>query len=168
MSTPLDQVTNLPDTEASALFNAAFCSVVLNRACAGFATKSDLAMPLTLAYLMLPAALHRPTREALPGTSAASIPNWLRDNPLILMDLPQRVRALRGIASRAIVYGLSRTVLIADEGALRAGSLRRRPRTLRPTDDWEACLRSAQFLGRWIANSGSDEATTLAQWGLRP
>lgn len=162
------QTSSSPDTETAALFNAAFCAVALNRACAAYAAKADVALPLTYAYLILPAALHRPTREALPGTSAASMVNWLRDNPLVLVDLPERVRAFRNLTSQAIVYGLGRTVLTSEAGALHAGPLRRRPRTLRPTDDWESCLRAADFLGKWTAGTGNDEATTLAQWGLRP
>lgn len=167
--TQLDsQASSSPDTEATALFNAAFCAVALNRACAAYSAKADVSMPLTFAYLILPSALHRLTRESLPGTSAASMVNWLRDNPLVLVDLPERIRAFRNLTSQAIVYGLGRTVLTTEAGALRAGSLRRRPRTLRPTDDWESCLRAADFLGKWIAGTGNDEATTLAQWGLRP
>lgn len=170
MSTHLDEPAGplRADTEASALFNAAFCAVVLNRACVGFVSKADAPMPLTFAYLVLPSALHRPTRAALPKTSSASMVNWLRDNPVLLIDLPQRVRVFKDRTSEAIVYGLNRSVLATESGALRGLSLRRRPRTLRPTDDWESCLRAADFLGKWIAGSGNDEATTLAQWGLRP
>lgn len=159
----------LPDTEASALFNPAFCAVLLNRAIAAFTSQDGAPMPLTFAYLILPSAMHRPTREALPKTSAASMPTWLRENPLVLSQLPVRVRAFRDYTSQAIIYGLNRRVLVdAPDGALLALSLRRRPRTLRPTQDWEACVRAADFLGRWVGTSGSDEPTTLAQWGLRP
>jgi hypothetical protein len=93
---------------------------------------------------------------------------WLRGNPLTLADLPERVRVFRDFTSQAIVFGLTHGVLAADDGSLRALKLRRRPPTLRITADGESCLRVAEFLGRWIAGSGNDEATTLAQWGLRP
>lgn len=158
-----------PDTEAAALFNAAFCAVVLNRACAGFTAKGGEAMPLTFAYLVLPSALHRATREALPSTSAASMTTWLRDHPLVLADLPRRVRLFRDFTSQAIVYGLGHGILASNgDGALSALALARRPRALRPTQDWEACHKAADFLGRWLGSTGSDEPTTLAQWGLRP
>lgn len=156
------------DTEASALFNPAFCSVVLNKACLGHASKADGAMPLTFAYLILPCALHRPTREALPRTAAASMAGWLRNTPLIRVDLPNRVQALRDTTSQAILYGLGHGILVSQDGDLRGGSLERRPRTLRPTDDWQRCLSAGEFLGKWFAGSGSDEATLLALWGLRP
>jgi hypothetical protein len=170
MPTAVDppQVPAFVDTEASALFNPAFCSVVLNKACVGYASKADAAMPLTFAYLILPCALHRPTREALPRTMVASMAGWLRDTPLIRVDLANRVQTLRDITSRAILYGLGHGVLVSQDGDLRAGSLERQPRTLRPTDDWRRCLSAGAFLGKWCAGSGSDEATLLAQWGLRP
>jgi hypothetical protein len=170
MSTAVDpsQIPAFADAEASALFNPAFCSVVLNKACVGYASKADAAMPLTFAYLILSCALHRPTREALPRTTAASMAGWLRDAPLIRVDLSTRVRALRDITSQAILYGLGHGVLASQGGDLRGGSLKRRPRTLRPTEDWQSCLSAGEFLGKWFASSGSDEATLLAQWGMRP
>ena len=170
MTQTQSQITepSLPDTEASALFNPAFCAVLLHRACAAFSSQAGAPMPLTFAYLILPSALHLPTREALPKTSAASMATWLREHPLVLSELPARVRAFRDFTSQAIIYGLSRHVLVATDGRLSALSLQRRPRTLRPTQDWEACMRASEFLGRWIGGSGSDEPTTLAQWGLRP
>lgn len=168
-ATELEVARDSHDTEAKALFNAAFCAVVLNRACAEFAAKAGDAMPLTFAYLVLPSALHRGTREALPGTTAASMLAWLRDHPLVLLDLPRRIGMFRDFTSQAIVYGLNHGVLAAsDDGALSALTLARRPRMLQATDDWEACYKAAQFLGRWLGGSTNDEATTLAQWGLRP
>lgn len=165
----VDQSLGPRDTEATALFNAAFCAVVLNHACAGFAAKSGDAMPLTFAYLVVPSALHRSTREALPGTTATSMTTWLRDHPLVLVDLPRRIGSFREFTSRAIVFGLNHGVLATtDNGALSALPLARRPRSLRATEDWEACRKAAQFLGRWLGSFGNDEATTLAQWGIRP
>ncbi|MCR1785920.1 hypothetical protein KVF89_25520 [Nocardioides carbamazepini] len=156
------------DTEASALFNPAFGAVVLNRACAGFESKAGHLMPLTYAYLVLPSALHMPTRTALPGTVGRSMHRWLRENPLVLSDLAVRVRSFRGVTSEAIIFGIRHAVLGTRDGALEAGHLRRRSRALQPTGDWESCMRAADFLGKWLGGSGNDEPTTLAQWGLRP
>ena len=170
MSTILDTADGAPlaDTAASALFNPAFCAVALYRACSGFTSKADGPMPLTFAYVVLPSALHRGTREALPKTTATSMVAWLRDNPLLLINLPSRVQAFRALTSQAIVFGLTHGILVTDDESLRGAAVRRRPRKLLPTADWESCMRAADFLGRWIAGSGNDEATTLAQWGLRP
>ena len=156
------------DSETSSLFNPAFCAVLLNRASAGYTAKAGQPMPVTFAFLILPSALHKPTRDALPSTTASSMWSWLRGNPMLLMDFAERVRTFRTFTSAAITYGLRQGVLVGSVGVIAPGAIRRRPRTLRPTGDWLACLRAAEFLGKWFGGSDADEATTLAHWGVRP
>lgn len=156
------------ESETTTLFNPAFCALLLNKACAAYESKSDTAMPVTFAFLVLPNALHKPTREALPSTTGSSMWAWLRSNPLILMDLANRIRAFRGFTGAAISFGLQHAVLTSALGSITAGKLARRPRTLLPTDDWNDCIKAAEFLGRWLGGSEADEATTLARWGVKP
>lgn len=156
------------DSEASALFNPAFCALLLNKACVAYEQKARSAMPISFAFLILPSALHKPTRDALPRTTAASMWPWLRDNPVILMDFADRVRTFRTFTGRAVSYGLQHAVLIGSPGSIAAGKLGRRPRSLFPTSDWEDCVKAAEFLGRWFGGTDADQATTLAQWGVKP
>jgi len=156
------------DSESSTLFNPAFCALLLNKACAAYEEKAGAAMPITFAFLILPSALHTPTRDALPSTTASSMWAWLRSNPAILMDFATRVRTFRAFTGSAICYGLQRTVLTSSLGFIAAGKLDRRPRSLFPTDDWKDCVKAAAFLGRWFGGSEADEATTLAHWGVKP
>lgn len=158
-----------PDSETFTLFNPAFCAVLLTKAAAGYGSvAATRGMPLTFAFLVLPSALHKPTRDALPKTTAASMWSWLRGNPLLLVDFADRVRTFQPFTSAAITYGLRRGVLRCSPGALIAGTLERRPRTLHPTEDWLACVKAAEFLGKWFGGAETDEATTLARWGVRP
>lgn len=166
MNTRASQVS--ADSETSTLFNPAFCAVLLNKACTEYESKAESAMPVTFAFLILPSALHKPTREALPGTTGAAMWGWLRDNPVLLMDFADRVRTFRPFTAAAITYGLRSTALNGSTGSIGAGSLNRRPRTLFPTEDWSACVKAAEFLGRWFAGANTDEATTLAHWGVKP
>lgn len=161
-------LASVPDSESSTLFNPAFCAVLLNKATASFEAKSASKMPLTFAFLILPSALHKATRDALPSTSGASMWTWLQANPLLLKDFTERVQTIRPYTSAAVTYGMSHGVLLGTAGVLSAGALRRRPRHLHPTDDWLACMKAAAFLGRWFSGVGTDEATTLARWGVRP
>lgn len=163
-------ITPLPaaDSETSTLFNPAFCAILINKACAAYEAKAGAAMPVTFAYLILPTALHKPTRDSLPNTTGSSMWAWLRSNPILLMDFADRVRAFRAFTGVAISYGLQHTVLSGSLGSISAGGLGRRPRTLFPTEDWTDCVRAAAFLGRWFGGSEADEATTLAQWGVKP
>lgn len=156
------------DSETNTLFNPAFCALLLNKACAAYEAKAGAAMPATFAFLILPSALHMPTREALPGTTAASMWSWLRGNPIILMDFANRVRTFRDFTGAAITYGMQHSVLTGSLGSIAAGELGRRPRTLFPTADWTDCTKAAEFLGRWFGASDADEATTLAHWGVKP
>ncbi|OBG56592.1 hypothetical protein A5669_15825 [Mycolicibacterium fortuitum] len=157
-----------PDSETSTLFNPAFCAVVLNSATKDYEAKSGEAMPIVYAFLILPSALHKPTRAALPSTTASSMWGWLRANPVVLVDFTDRVRTFRSLTAAAMVFGLQHAVLTASPGSIAAGKIGRRPRTLRPTEDWIACLKAAEFLGRWFGGTDADEATTLARWGVRP
>lgn len=159
---------SLRDTETRTLFNEAFCALLLNKVSAAYEVKTGQALPITFAFLILPSALHKPTRDALPSTTASSMWGWLGANPEILMDFAERVRKFRPFTAAAIGYGLRHGVLRGSPGAIAAGPIGRRPRTLRPTDDWLACLRAADFLGRWFGGADTDEATTLARWGVRP
>lgn len=156
------------DSETSTLFNPAFCALLLNKVCEAYEAKAETAMPVTLAFLILPSALHKPTRDALPRTTAASMWSWLRSNPAILMDFANRVQALQPFTGAAISYGLRHTALTSSPGSIAAGKVNRRPRTLHPTTDWTDCMKTAKFLGRWFGASDADEATTLAHWGVKP
>lgn len=158
----------ISDSETSILFNPAFCAFLLNRSCVAYGKKATLPMPVTFAFLILPSALHKPTRDALPETTAASMWGWLRENPILLMDFSKRVETFRPIAGSAIAFGLRHGALTSAPGEINAGKLNRRPRTLKPTEDWSACVKSAEFLGRWFGGSNIDEATTLAHWGVKP
>lgn len=156
------------DSEASALFNPAFCAALLHHAAVGYQSKASAAMPVTFAFLILPSALHKPTRDALPATTAASMWSWLRANPILLIEFADRVRSFRLYTSAAVTYGIRHGVLRGSAGTVAAGQMRRRPRALQPTVDWVACMKAAEFLGKWFGGSDTDEATTLAQWGVRP
>lgn len=156
------------DSETSTLFNPAFCAVLLNKASADYEAKAGTAMPITFAFLVLPSSLHKPTRRALPATTAASMWGWIGSNPDLVMDFAVRVRTLRPFTGAAITYGLRHSVLTGSLGSIAAGTIGRRPRTLQPTEDWKACVKAAEFLGRWFGGSDADESTILAQWGVRP
>lgn len=158
----------LADSETSSLFNPAFCALLLNKACVAYETKAAADMPVTFAFIVLPSALHLPTRQALPATTASSMWAWLRSNPVLLMDFADRVRTFRPFTGAALTYGLRHAVLTGSLGSIAAGNIGRRPRTLFPTEDWMDCISAAEFLGRWLGASDADEATTLAHWGVRP
>lgn len=174
MSTLLDQ-----PREERALFNPAFVALLLNKAAKGHASVADKPLPVPIAYLVVPLALHAPTREALPNSTVSVMPAWVQTQPALLMELPKRVRALRPLVSAATTFGLRHGLLRPEQSGLQAGALRRdrqsfsitgasTPRPGLPaTEDAAACFNQAAFLGRWFAKQ-PDPLTALAHWGLRP
>lgn len=153
--------------EEEALFNPAFLALIVNRATKEHEQRGNLGMPVVLAYVVPPLALHRATREGLPGVVTAQMGEWIRANPLLIANLADRARALRSLVSSGICLGLRHEVLISDGNRLTAGQLRRRSRGFPESDDAADCLATAGFLGRWFAEQ-PDPVTTLALWGLRP
>lgn len=156
------------DSETGSLFNPAFCAMLLHRAAKEYEAKSGKPLPVVYAFIVLPCALHLPTRDSLPSSTATSMWGWVRSHPVLLGDFAERARNFRSFTAAAVRFGLQCGALTGELGSLRAGTLRRRPRDLRPTNDWQDCVQAAQFLGRWLAAVSSDEATVLAQWGVRP
>jgi len=153
--------------EEEALFNAAFVSVLLFEAVRQYYDRSGKRpMPVILPYLLVPLALHRPTRDRLPNRMNAQMGEWVRAHPEALVDLGERVRSLRPIISVGICFGLRHGVLQNIDGDVRAGQIQRRPRGMTRSADADSCLTSAGFLGRWFAHQG-DAITILAIWGLR-
>lgn len=155
-------------SEAEILFNPAFCAVLLNKSIGTFEAHSGNPLPFVYAYLILPLALHSHTRQSLPQRTTSSMWAWVRDNPEILMDFPERVQELRPVVGAAILFAIRQSSLKVRGAGLSSKKLKRQPQSLRPTDDWRSCVNSSEFLGRWFASAKVDEQTLLAKWGLRP
>lgn len=155
-------------SETNQLFNPAFCAILLHDAAKNYRKKSENELPVTFAFIVLPNALHQPTRLKLPDRASVSMWAWIRDHPILMSDFSDRVQRLRPYIAASIKFGLQHGVLTGLPGMLAPGDLKRRPKTMVPTDDWEKCRKSASFIGKWLAISKADEATMLALWGLRP
>lgn len=153
--------------EEEALFNPAFMSLLLREGAKQHGDRSGGdGLPVSLAYLIVPLALHRRTRESLPSNVRTQMGEWVRAHPAVLTDLASRARSLRPLVSAGVCFGLRYGVLHGERGVLDAGTVKRRPRNMPQSADVAACLASAGFLGRWFAQQ-ADPATTLAVWGLR-
>ena len=159
-------VTSRP-FEEDALFNPAFLALLVRAAAADHARRSNgYGLPVILAYVVTPLALHGPTRRSLPSNVTAQMGEWVRAHPEALVGLSDRVRALRPLVSAGLQFGLAHGVLTAADGHLDAGAVRRRPRGMARSDDVDSCIAKAGFLGRWFAEQ-PDAATAMAWWGLR-
>jgi hypothetical protein len=154
--------------EIAALFNPAFCAVLLRETTRGYHREANQGMPYPLVLLVLPIVLHKATRENLPGTTRTRLHVWLQNNPAARINFASRVRQFIPYTREALIFGIQHRVLITDDdGAFIHGQ--RRLSTLNWAEDSEPeeCRKQAGFVGRWFAQAG--EATTIfAMWGIRP
>jgi hypothetical protein len=165
MSVPVAETRPI---EELALFNAAFLALLVRRAAEEHESRSGgRALPTMLAYVVVPLALHGPTRRTLPSNVTAQMGEWIRAHPEAAAGLGGRARALRPLVSAGLRLGLAHGLLTAKAGALRANTLPRRPRGMARSVEVDECVEKAGFLGRWFSEQ-PDPVTTMALWGLRP
>lgn len=154
--------------EEVALFNPAFLALMVRRTADEHERRSGgRPLPAVLVYLALPLALHGPTRRKLPGNVTTQMGEWIRSHPDAAVGLGARARALRPLVSAGMRLGLRHGLIVSEGGAVRSGTLPRRPRGMARSDEVDACIDKAGFLGRWFSEQ-TDAITTLALWGLRP
>jgi hypothetical protein len=113
--------------------------------------------PFALSFLVLPLALHKRTRDRLPGTASTAFVGWVAEHRASLAELPDRILRLTPIAREALMFAIQHEVMLIDQGGLAAGSkpIRLRNRPERTTDDADEARRVASLLGRWFANQGT-------------
>lgn len=160
-------LVNARPIEEIALFNPAFLALLARQAADQHAVRSGgRPLPTPLVYVAVALVLHGPTRRSLPSNVTTQMGEWIRANPEASLGLGQRARALRPLISAGLRLGLKRGLLSAENGALRAGTLPRRPRGMARSEEVDACLNKAGFVGRWFSGQ-TDLTTTMALWGLR-
>ena len=154
--------------EEAALFNPAFLALVAHDVAAGYEERSGgRLLPVALEYLALPLTLHGPTRRSLPRAVSTQMIEWIQTHPEARIGLATRARALRPLVSDGLRLAIGHAVLRSEGSCVRAGTVARRPRGLRLTDEVEECRAKAGLVGRWFANE-PDMLTIMALWGLRP
>lgn len=153
--------------EVRALFNPAFCGLVLARGIEGFANEAGRAMPFSLTLLILPLCLHKQTRELLKDANRSYLTNILQDHPEIRVDLAQRTRGLFPYTMEAFAYLMACGVIAVDEhGGIEVlkGTIKK---TLVGSDETKECQTVARALGAKLARI-NDRATIYTTLGIRP
>jgi Family of unknown function (DUF6521) len=157
--------------EEARLLNPAFVALLIRQAADAHFRTAARPLPWVLAFLVVPVALHRGTRDALPAGVTTSMARWLQDHPELRLSTAVRGRELAPVVREGLMFGIRGGLLqVTDDGGLSARRLRRRPpgTTLyEPTDDYRDCTTRAAFMGRWCARSGTP-ATVMALWRMRP
>jgi hypothetical protein len=157
-------------TEERGLLNPSFCSCLLWQAADGYKTVVQQPLPFDISFLVLPTVLHRETRESLPKLVKTSLAVWIDDNPLARTHIADRARTLVPFTKEAMMYGGLHGLLELKGGAIAANPewKKRITADLRDsTDEVRSCAKRAEFVGKWLASSGSS-GTVMAILGVRP
>ena len=88
---------------------------------------------------------------------------------LAFVGFAERARAVVPLVKEGILFASCGQLLMLDDARLTAAD---RPRSMalferEATDEVKACVKKAEFVGKWFAGSG-DYATVMALWGVAP
>jgi hypothetical protein len=165
----MSQWESRPQEEAN-LLNPAFCALIIALAVEDYVKDSPDGMPFSLAFLILPIVLHKPTRDALPQRTTRALSSWLDEHEEHRATFAERARALSPHVREALLYDLVHERLkLNDPGLLLVGKKTRgfAGYLATATEEVKDCLSKAQFVGRWMSSAGT-VPTIFALWGVRP
>lgn len=153
------------------LFNPAFTGAIVF----DFVKEHQKSRPMGASMIFLPlalaVALHKPTRERLPYSTVTSMYEWIQDNEDLRIGLDKRISGILPYVQEGTRFVLAKSLLEFTNGHHLKVSNSRAGFTTAflkdATDEVRDIVKSARFLARWFAKSGSEE-TILAGWGVRP
>jgi hypothetical protein len=145
-----------PAEEARNL-NPAFCGELIFRAVSEYRKIRQQPLTFPLSFLILPIALHKSTRDELPGNASAAFVGWVAERGPFLAQLPDRIARLVPVTREALLFTIQHHVIEIQEGGLVPGAkpIRLSAKPSYTTDDVAEARRAAGLLGRWFANQGT-------------
>lgn len=155
--------------EQARLLNPAFLGTVLWSCARAYTETADQPPPYVLSFLVAPVVLHRSTRESLPATTRTSLVAWVGENPRLLVGFAERARSLVPLVREAVLFASRGGLLQLQDARLVPGARPQRMARFQreASAEVKACVKKAEFLGRWFALSG-DHTTVMALWGVTP
>ncbi|MBK8262659.1 MAG: hypothetical protein IPK80_15160 [Nannocystis sp.] len=155
--------------EQARLLNPAFVGTLLWSCARAYKTAADQPQPYALSFLVAPVVLHKSTRESLPITTRTSLVSWVGENPRVIVGFAERARSIVPMVKEAVLFASNGGLLQVQESRVVAKA---RPRSMarferEASDEVKACIKKADFLGKWFALSG-DYTTVMALWGVAP
>lgn len=160
-----------PRDEAN-LFNPAFCGLLLHSAIRGYTEINSNGMPFPLIFLVPPLVLHRSTRMKLPTrlSSGKALASWTVNNPDCRLGFDARMQSLVPIAREAMLFGLRHKIVALHGNSYFVVVDRAIKKSIASdfeTEEAKEIMKSAHFVGRWLAHSGSTH-NSYAVLGVRP
>jgi hypothetical protein len=154
--------------DEAAHFNPAFCGELIARTLNDYRKQSSAPLPLALAFLVLPLALHPGTRRALPRKANTAFASWAGEHADTLSTVPDRVLRLRPVSREALLFlSQLRAISVARDGvSVGERPLRFTVKLSFSTDEVDEIRRTASLLGRWFAFQ-AEPAAVLQTMGVR-
>lgn len=150
-------------------FNPAFCGELLSRSVAEYFKKTEQPMSVALAFLVLPLALHKGSRNQLPKVASTAFAGWIATHDNLVAELPLRMERLRPVVREAMIFSIRQSRLAVKGGGLVPGSskLSSTAKAAINTDDTDQARSAAALLGRWFGGQG-DASSVLQGFGVLP
>jgi hypothetical protein len=154
--------------EIANLFNPAFGAIILRESIKAYQHESFVGMPYPLVFLILPLVLHKPSRQALPKTTATKLHGWILTTPQVGINLAERIRHLVPYTRETILFGMQMGIFNLDESGNFVLLKKRfaKPSWHKGTEP-DLCRAKAEFLGRWLFKAG-DISTIFIMLGVQP
>ena len=153
--------------EVANLLNPAFCGVLVADCAAGFAETSQRPLPYPLPFIMLPAVLHRHTRELLPRTTRTRMHAWLQQSAQVRVRFAERCHNLLPQVREGIGFAAQHGTLRLCPGAALEVTDQYHGPPQRGAAEADTIRRKAVFAGKWFALAG-DVHMIYAMWGVKP
>lgn len=160
---PRSSVADARLTELERIYNPALGAFLVWRAARGFFSERSHGLPIPLAYLVLPIALHRESRDVLTRTNAASglilFAAKLGAKQEDLLAIHERALALRSLSHASIAIATMANMFHLDPAAAKLLPLDTKPPAL-PTDIVKLG-KGCEKLGMWLARIPIEQAASI-------
>jgi Family of unknown function (DUF6521) len=157
--------------EERRLLNPAFCGQLIWRAARGHFSGDTGPLSFEQAFLVLPLVLNGELRRSLPRDTRTSMAVWLESEPLRRRWVAVGARLLVPFTRDALLFAGIHGFIALEGARVRAveqGWTKVESKaTSNSSDEVEECARRAEFVGKWMAQTGS-APTVFALLGVRP
>jgi hypothetical protein len=155
-------------TEVAHLLNPVYCGLVAFNFAMGYVTAETPEVDVSLFFVAIPLAMHKETRQSLPGTVRTKLHAWATDHEPLRIGLADRCRAMVPYVKEAIFFACERKLLAASINGCIVPIARKKlmPRRLR-SESAREIVEKSYFVGRWLSASGAPQAIYTIL-GLRP
>lgn len=147
--------------DAVALFNEAFTSELLLNAAWAKEQDSGTGLSWPACFLILPLALHPPTRESLPRSPSVTLAAWAIRNTALSQGISARVATMVGPTKRALRFGMRSGRLTLSGTDIVATARPRSPNAGEWPVELTTAIRAARLSGRWFRATDAYTAFSL-------